>query len=78
MLLCFSVEVIAVAVAVCNPHTLRSSSPDDDDDDKWILYVHSVCVCSPRLSLLLLQAGQLPGLHALPPAVQSGMALPSL
>lgn len=44
MLLRFSFQVIAVAVAVCNPHSLRSSSPDDDDDDdnediKRVLYV---------------------------------------
>lgn len=55
---------------------------------KSILLVYEsmcVCVCTehlrgplPRLSLLLLHRGQLPGLHALPPAVQSKeMMLPS-
>lgn len=68
MLLCFSFRVIPVAAAVCNPHTPWSSSPDDDD-------VSAFCMCIAyvytRLSLLLLQTGQLPGLHVLPPAVQS-------
>lgn len=60
--------------------TLRqSSSSEDDDGVKWVLYVCGVCVCLPRLRIFLYQAGQLPVLPALPPAVQSeGMALFSL
>lgn len=45
MLLCFSPQVIPVAVAVCNPHTQGSSSPDDDVSLYCLCMRACVCGC---------------------------------